>query len=101
MCSSDLVEPWLLRIAGNTCRDLLRRRRTSTLPIAGGRPSFVHRFATEHDFPGLGIAPDGRQVAFTAPAADGYFQIFHAGWLLCDESVVTCTGSPPPIGMVA
>ena len=47
-----------------------------TLPIAGGRPSFVHRFATEHDFPGLGIAPDGRQVAFTAPAADGYFQIF-------------------------
>jgi Tol biopolymer transport system component len=47
-----------------------------TLPIAGGRPSFVHRFATEHDFPGLGVSPDGRQVAFTAPATDGYFQIF-------------------------
>ena len=47
-----------------------------TLPLAGGRASIVHRFATEHDFPGLGIAPDGKQVAFTAPATDGYFQIF-------------------------
>ena len=47
-----------------------------TIPIAGGRPSIVHRFATEHDFPGLGVAPDGRDVAFTAPAPDGYFQIF-------------------------
>lgn len=27
------LEPWLLRIAGNTCRDLLRRRRTAQLPI--------------------------------------------------------------------
>lgn len=47
-----------------------------TIPIAGGRPAVVHRFATEHDFPGLGVAPDGRDVAFTAPATDGYFQIF-------------------------
>lgn len=29
-----LLEPWLLRIAGNTCRDLLRRRRTSQVPEA-------------------------------------------------------------------
>lgn len=27
------LEPWLLRIAGNTCRDLLRRRRSSALPV--------------------------------------------------------------------
>ncbi len=27
------LEPWLLRIAGNTCRDALRRRRTEQLPI--------------------------------------------------------------------
>jgi Tol biopolymer transport system component len=47
-----------------------------TMPIAGGRPAIVHRFATEHDFPGLGVAPDGRDVAFTAPAPDGFFQIF-------------------------
>ncbi len=52
------------------------RHAIMTLPLAGGRPSIVHRFATEHDFPGLGIAPDGRHVAFTAPATDGYFQIF-------------------------
>jgi Tol biopolymer transport system component len=49
-----------------------------TLPIAGGRPSVVHRFATEHDFSGLGVSPDGRFVAFAAPAPDGYHQIFRA-----------------------
>lgn len=27
------VEPWLLRIAGNACRDKLRRRRAATLPV--------------------------------------------------------------------
>lgn len=47
-----------------------------TLPITGGPPHIVHRFETEHDFPGLGVSPDGRQVAFIAPAADGYFQVF-------------------------
>jgi Tol biopolymer transport system component len=52
------------------------RHAIMTLPIAGGRPRVVHQFATEHDFPGLGISPDGGHVAFTAPAPDGYFQIF-------------------------
>lgn len=47
-----------------------------TLPIGGGAPVFVHRFATEHDFPGLGVSPDGTSVAFVAPAPDGYYQIF-------------------------
>jgi RNA polymerase sigma-70 factor (ECF subfamily) len=28
------LEPWLLRIAGNTCRDALRRRRAAALPVA-------------------------------------------------------------------
>jgi RNA polymerase sigma-70 factor (ECF subfamily) len=28
------LEPWLLRIAGNACRDRLRRRRTAELPMA-------------------------------------------------------------------
>src|SRR5262249_18547325 len=27
------LEPWLLRIAGNACRDRLRRRRASSLPL--------------------------------------------------------------------
>lgn len=29
------LEPWLLRIAGNVCRDRLRRRRASRLPVEG------------------------------------------------------------------
>jgi RNA polymerase sigma-70 factor (ECF subfamily) len=29
------LEPWLLRIAGNACRDLLRRRRAAALPSRG------------------------------------------------------------------
>jgi Tol biopolymer transport system component len=47
-----------------------------TVPATGGSPRIVHRFATEHDFPGLGVSPDGQSVAFVAPATDGYFQIF-------------------------
>ena len=47
-----------------------------TLPITGGVPKIVHRYATEHDFSGLGVSPDGRMVAFAAPANDGYYQIF-------------------------
>ena len=47
-----------------------------TLPIAGGMPTIVHRYATEHDFSGLGVSPDGRSVAFAAPANDGHYQIF-------------------------
>lgn len=31
---SRSLEPWLLRIAGNACRDKLRRRRVSDLPVA-------------------------------------------------------------------
>lgn len=31
---SRSVEPWLLRIAGNACRDRLRRRRAAELPLA-------------------------------------------------------------------
>ena len=47
-----------------------------TVPRTGGAARVVHRFASEHDHPGLGVSPDGAHVAFVAPAADGYFQIF-------------------------
>jgi Tol biopolymer transport system component len=47
-----------------------------TVPAGGGRATVVHRVATEHDFPGLGVSPNGRFVAFAAPAAEGYYQIF-------------------------
>ena len=47
-----------------------------TLPVSGGAPTIVHRYPTEHDFPGLGVSSNGRFVAFAAPAPDGYYQIF-------------------------
>ena len=42
----------------------------------GGELQVIHRFASEHDTSGLGISPDGREVAFIAPAPDGFFQVF-------------------------
>ena len=41
-----------------------------------GDERVVHRFASEHDAPGLAASPDGRAIAFIAPAADGLFQVF-------------------------
>lgn len=52
------------------------RQAIVTLSVKGGRATVVHRFASEHDFSGVGISPDGKSVAFTAPAADGHMQIF-------------------------
>jgi Tol biopolymer transport system component len=46
-------------------------------PIGGGGEArVVHRLASEHDTPGLAVSPDGRELAFVAPAADGFFQLF-------------------------
>ena len=42
----------------------------------GSDAHLVHRFASEHDAPGLGVSPDGRAVGFIAPAPDGFFQVF-------------------------
>ena len=47
-----------------------------TVPREGGAARVVHRFSSEHDQPGLGASPDGKDVAFIAPAPDGFFQIF-------------------------
>jgi hypothetical protein len=58
-----------------------------TVPVGGGRATVVHRFATEHDFSGLGVSANGRFVAFVAPAPDGFFQIF----------VKTIGGATPPV----
>jgi Tol biopolymer transport system component len=46
-----------------------------TVARDGGDARVVHRFASEHDSPGLGVSPDGRDVAFVAPSADGFFQL--------------------------
>jgi Tol biopolymer transport system component len=47
-----------------------------TAPAAGGRARVLHRFASEHDFPGLGVSADGSRIAFIAPANDGFYQVF-------------------------
>jgi Tol biopolymer transport system component len=42
-----------------------------------GGPATVHKsFATEHDFPGLTVHPDGRSYVYVAPGRDGYYQLF-------------------------
>ena len=47
-----------------------------SVPAQGGTAAVLHRFFSEHDFPGLAVAPDGSRVAFVAPATDGFHQIF-------------------------
>jgi Tol biopolymer transport system component len=47
-----------------------------TVDRDGGDAQVLHRFATEHDAPGLATAPDGSAVVFVAPAPDGFFQLF-------------------------
>jgi Tol biopolymer transport system component len=48
----------------------------STLARDGGDERVVYRFSSEHDAPGLAASPDGRDIAFIAPAPDGFFQLF-------------------------
>jgi Tol biopolymer transport system component len=52
------------------------RQAIAIVSIAGAATRVVHRFSSEHDSPGLAASPDGRDVAFIAPAPDGYFQVF-------------------------
>ena len=47
-----------------------------TVGRQGGDASIVHAFASEHHFPGLAVSPDARQLAFVAPAPDGFYQVF-------------------------
>jgi Tol biopolymer transport system component len=46
------------------------------VPADGAAPQVLHRFATEHDFPGIGVAPDGSAFTFVAPGPDGVYQLF-------------------------
>ena len=48
----------------------------STLARDGGDERVVYRFSSEHDAPGLAASPDGHDIAFIAPAPDGFFQLF-------------------------
>ncbi len=64
-----------------------------TLPLAGGAPKIVHRYATEHDFSGLAVSPDGRAFAYAAPASDGHYQIFRKT-IAGDSAPVQVTSDP-------
>ena len=46
------------------------------VPASGGAAQVLHRFETEHDFPGLSVAPDGSAFTFVAPASNGFYQLF-------------------------
>ena len=46
------------------------------MPAAGGAAQVLHRFETEHDFPGLSLAPDGSAFTFVAPGSNGFYQLF-------------------------
>ena len=48
----------------------------STLAREGGDERVIYRFSSEHDAPGLAASPDGRDIAFIAPAPDGFFQLY-------------------------
>lgn len=63
------------------------RHAVVTLSINGSKPNIVHEFSTEHDFSGLGVSPDGRFVAFAAPAPDGYYQIFKKSVIGASEPI--------------
>jgi Tol biopolymer transport system component len=52
------------------------RQAIFTVARDGGAARVVHRMASEHDNPGLAVSPDGRDIAFIAPAPDGFFQVF-------------------------
>ncbi len=45
-------------------------------PRDGGPARTLHRWTSEHLFSGLGASPDGKWVAFIAPAADLHFQLW-------------------------
>ena len=60
-----------------------------TAPVDTGETHIVHRFLSEHDFPGLAVSPDGAAVAFIAPASDGMFQVFRMPLAGGDPAQVT------------
>jgi Tol biopolymer transport system component len=57
-------------------RDGPGRHLLGIVPASGGAVAIVHRFASEHDFPGLTVSPDSRFLGFVAPGPDGFYQIF-------------------------
>ena len=46
------------------------------VPRAGGPPEKFHQFASDQVHSGIGVSPDGREVAYVAPGPTGFFQIW-------------------------
>jgi len=55
-----------------------RARGIWSVPSAGGRATRIHSFENEQWFTGIGVSPDDRFVAYVAPAAAGYLQLYRA-----------------------
>ncbi|HSM03654.1 MAG TPA: hypothetical protein VK858_03495, partial [Longimicrobiales bacterium] len=58
------------------------------VPRAGGRPEKFHQFDSDQVHSGIGTSPDGSEVAYVAPDAAGFFQIWR---------VATTGGTPSPV----
>ena len=58
------------------------------VPRAGGRPEKFHQFDSDQVHSGIGASPDGSEVAYVAPDAAGFFQIWR---------VATAGGTPSPV----
>ncbi len=52
------------------------RKGLYAVPRIGGRPEKFHQFASDQVHSGIGVSPDGRQVAYVAPGPAGFFQIW-------------------------
>lgn len=47
-----------------------------SVPRSGGRPACFYNFTSEQRTSGFGLSPDGKSVAYVAPARDGYMQLY-------------------------
>ena len=61
------------------------------VPLEGGQTVVHASIATEHDFPGLTVHPDGQSFVFVAPGPDGFYQLFRQAF---DGQPVQLTTDP-------
>jgi Tol biopolymer transport system component len=55
-----------------------RRKSLAEVSRKGGRARKIFDYASDQDFSGISVAPDGKWVAYVATATDGTYQIFRA-----------------------
>jgi len=47
-----------------------------SVPRAGGKPNALFHFLSDQHVSGFGVSPDGKWIAYVAPAPDGHVQLF-------------------------